>query len=1541
MIVKNGYSIILGNTQRGIILNNPRRKILNIGEELPPLPESDGLFGTRYVGYFGSLDGSPDNPDWFLTATPHGDTNQLTQINNFSSFTDNYSWEWTGYFRANSTENYTFYTNSDDASYIWIGDVALSGYNVSNALVNNGGPHGDRRAQGTTGLVYNQYYPIRIQFGEAGGGDFITVNFSTNRIPETTNGSGYYFGSAPAPYFGRVLSLDAVPYDRNPNQIIFTNAGVITANGVYVYTETGAPYMFSDTGFVGPLTYSTQNHDYKNDFVQIDYYFVENNNFTGNTTGYFLGEWYANNYTYFNTGNIPFVNRVEVPGNMNVSDTYSRVNSGDNVFYSPQNGRRIIKNQNSGWDLQDDNNITLYTNDDINLDPNGWYYDFISSIIISDAGTATSNGTYTRSAGGDTTFTGPNGNYIEKNGATEFSLWDTQLYNPDSENYGAISYLTENFSNWYVVGNAFGESPDPVGLTSTTRVYPASKTDGLLGIQYSGYFDSDPTWFNTASVKPIINEIVLAGSSESKFNGTYTKTNYGQPDQGVAYYSGDNGNFIYYSAKAPANESYWYLNYPDTDSEFISYNLETWIQNPTGPYGSVPPSTTITQTQNFENSTNFGVGRALSNDTSWQWFGYFKANDTSNHNFYLNADEDAYFWIGDKALNGYTTGNADIYSTANNGSSIINLPLTSGTYYPVRIQWGHPGTPTQLGLGLSYRNGIQGNTYDFSGLFFNFTGDAIAANSNGYVYDFTLGEWQSTYTGYDPAPNAAYSHVWLDSISGFNNSGVMYTGNKHVTLVNNPVYSSDFSGTYSFNGVDQYALTQEVPQSANGSISYFVWFKPTGAGTVVSELGQPQINAGWHDSQLEVMQDGKVNFGIWGAYTSNPEFKIQSTGSINFDRWHHLGLTYAPTSASSGVLSAYINGEKIADSNCPTRLVPASLYYGICAFDGTHMGAHAFGKGSVGSFQVYNTGLTEIQVGNLYSGEKDRFPNIDNMFFASLWLDASTGVNKFDYNYISQIILSGDPSVSGTYNASSVPTYNFADSRLNDYSLGSINYSDYDGLKYRIITENLSDWVAGYESSNGVNWSTYGDYIAQLIITGFTGIYNGANGTYSLDNNTPEDPSYNNGVYQFYSNELRFINENAGFPIIATKNNDGSFSPATYITSVTLSNASTTFVNGTYTRGSSAEQFGQARDVQFTASEGRSIYFDDGDGQWLTNPGGIYSSSDLGWWAPFNDESPEQIPPSVSIGGTARNIGSPRISESFSSPSGSITGTITTSNVVTDYVSSWTDQSANARDVAQNSDGLASLTTIANKKFINFPANTTLGRQSFFNKYTGTVFVVARFDSSSAGSHANLFSNEDGFVLSRGADSSNAFYLENQNSDYSENRTLSNINVDNNANYIIGATFENNTASLYLNGVDAGNGSIGNLEVGYNLFIGGSNVGGSGPSEEPSNIAEVIAYNRVLTTSERQEVENYLKNKYAFSDTIYYGEDNGVCDGGVPILATGDGLTFCESNTFTSNDFLGIGDGYIYIRYNGQYKTVYCQSADNFVTYRDSCTACP
>ena len=187
MIVKKTRK--LGNFKRGINLYIPKRTAL----ATPTY--ANGLYGKRYFGYFGATEeGSNDNVNWFDTATLHGDVITLTVFNQFNSNDDYYSWQWLGYFKASSTENYTFYTTSDDASYVWIGPNALAGFTTANANVNNGGLHGpDEVTSSPISLTAGVYYPIRIQFGENEGGDEISFSFSTPTIPQTTQGLGYYY----------------------------------------------------------------------------------------------------------------------------------------------------------------------------------------------------------------------------------------------------------------------------------------------------------------------------------------------------------------------------------------------------------------------------------------------------------------------------------------------------------------------------------------------------------------------------------------------------------------------------------------------------------------------------------------------------------------------------------------------------------------------------------------------------------------------------------------------------------------------------------------------------------------------------------------------------------------------------------------------------------------------------------------------------------------------------------------------------------------------------------------------------------------------------------------------------------------------------------------------------------------------------------------------------------------------------------------------------------------------------------------------------
>jgi len=155
---------------------------------------SAGLFKTTYAGYHS------ENPAVFATATPTAyGSNPATSVQTTAiseaatNDGSNFMIQWLGYFKPTTTETYTLYIASDDGSYLWIGANALSGFTTANSNINNGGGHGVVEVSTTISLTAGTYYPIRIQFGEIGGGDAFSFNFATPTITKTTNVTGLVF----------------------------------------------------------------------------------------------------------------------------------------------------------------------------------------------------------------------------------------------------------------------------------------------------------------------------------------------------------------------------------------------------------------------------------------------------------------------------------------------------------------------------------------------------------------------------------------------------------------------------------------------------------------------------------------------------------------------------------------------------------------------------------------------------------------------------------------------------------------------------------------------------------------------------------------------------------------------------------------------------------------------------------------------------------------------------------------------------------------------------------------------------------------------------------------------------------------------------------------------------------------------------------------------------------------------------------------------------------------------------------------------------
>jgi hypothetical protein len=135
-----------------------------------------------------------DDLSWFEGRTPTSTTYPTNVIQDPPSDDgSNFSRRWTGYFKAPTSETYTFYTTSDNASMMWIGDVAKSGWSLGNATVNNSGLHASLEKSGTAVLMAGRYYPIQIFFGDGGGDHVLTFSYSTPSITKTTNLTGLIY----------------------------------------------------------------------------------------------------------------------------------------------------------------------------------------------------------------------------------------------------------------------------------------------------------------------------------------------------------------------------------------------------------------------------------------------------------------------------------------------------------------------------------------------------------------------------------------------------------------------------------------------------------------------------------------------------------------------------------------------------------------------------------------------------------------------------------------------------------------------------------------------------------------------------------------------------------------------------------------------------------------------------------------------------------------------------------------------------------------------------------------------------------------------------------------------------------------------------------------------------------------------------------------------------------------------------------------------------------------------------------------------------
>lgn len=197
--------------------------------------------------------------------------------------------------------------------------------------------------------------------------------------------------------------------------------------------------------------------------------------------------------------------------------------------------------------------------------------------------------------------------------------------------------------------------------------------------------------------------------------------------------------------------------------------------------------------------------------------------------------------------------------------------------------------------------------------------------------------------------------------------------------------------------------------------------------------------------------------------------------------------------------------------------------------------------------------------------------------------------------------------------------------------------------------------------------------------------------------------------------------------------------------------------------------------------------------------------------------------------------------------------TLDGSNVI-----AWADQSGNGNNATATDT--PTLTTIDGKTFIDFAGGYFSGNQ-FLTYPSVTIICVANFTSERE--VECIFQQFDAGVglgdnvtFYRGHLGGNGVFAIYNGASFGSVAT-----TDNNQTYLFGVIINDTNASLYLNGVAD--------EVGYSgdsIPAGPYYLGRWVSSEVTTTemkMAEIVVYNRILSTQEREQVEFYLNQKYA------------------------------------------------------------------------------
>jgi hypothetical protein len=266
-------------------------------------------------------------------------------------------------------------------------------------------------------------------------------------------------------------------------------------------------------------------------------------------------------------------------------------------------------------------------------------------------------------------------------------------------------------------------------------------------------------------------------------------------------------------------------------------------------------------------------------------------------------------------------------------------------------------------------------------------GGHLATISNSAENSFLFNTWPSGWIGYyqDKVPGYTYSepaggYRWTEikvtnglsadyDVSSYTSGSSTLNdivSSVNSTLYNSPTYSSTGGKYITFNGINQYAITNNLSSKfIDEKISIVAWVYPTGNGVILSELNLPNASSGWHESVIEITGNNTLRVGLWNGLGIT-----QLNTPISLNTWNMICITYNGTT-----MKGYLNNVNFGSVNFNRSTAfldggNGQQHFAFGLSDATNMGHGGFGKFRLGDIQFFNRDITADEIDrtfNLYA----------------------------------------------------------------------------------------------------------------------------------------------------------------------------------------------------------------------------------------------------------------------------------------------------------------------------------------------------------------------------------------------------------------------------------------------------------------------------------------------------------------------------------------------------------------------------------------------